>query len=575
MKEIRGIPASPGIAKAPAFVFVEEEQAIPSYPIERCDVSAEWERFLAAVRRAEEEITILRDRAASEMGKEHSLIFDSHLLMLNDPDYHEQISGRLSTSLRNIEHIIMQLESEIVEQLKTSDDQYLRERSIDIRDISKRVLSHLLKRKRRGVADIDTEVILVAHDLLPSDAIQMDKRRIKGIAMDVGGKTSHSAILARAFGIPAVLGLSDATKNVADGEIVMVDGTNGVLVLDPDDASIRRYEGTLASRQEREAALLAEAGLPPVTLDGHAVTLKANIEIPEEAETALRYGAEGIGLYRSEFLFLGIGGKSSEEAQYKAYRRVAEAMGGRPVTIRSFDLGGDKMLDEQSSINEKNPLLGWRAVRYCLSRRSLFLAQLRAILRASAHGKVRIMFPMISGVEELDLAREVLSEAMAELRSKGQAFDESVEVGCMIEIPSAAMTADILARRCDFFSIGTNDLIQYAIAVDRGNEKTAYLYQPFHPGVLRLIDMTIKAAHEAGIKVAMCGELAGDPMAAPILLGMGLDEFSMSAVSIPEVKRRIRGLRLDAARELAREALALPSYKDIEALIRERVGERA
>jgi phosphotransferase system enzyme I (PtsI) len=575
MTELRGISASPGVAIGKAFLYLDDVMLeIPRYGIAGNDVDTEWDRFQGAVETAKTEVAELRDRADREMGREHAQIFEAHLLMLDDINWFEQVRERLERDLRNIEWIVHDYTRELSQKLSASSDTYLRERVLDIHDISRRLVNNLLSVNRRSLADLDEDVILITHNLLPSDTLLMDKQRVKGIAMDVGGRTSHTAILARAFEIPAVLGLSEATKEIADGSTIIVDGLNGLVIVDPDESTIKRYVSILKNHQQRNMDLLADRDLPAVTTDGHSFILKANIELPEEAAMVAKYGAEGIGLYRSEFLFLGPGRLSDEEEQYAAYRSVVEAMGDRPVTIRTLDVGGDKLIPDLQSVEEKNPLLGWRAIRFCLARPELFKTQLRALLRASAHGNLRIMFPMISGLEELEATLSVFEDAKEECRKRHQPIDETLVPGIMIEIPSAAMIADILSRRASFFSIGTNDLVQYSLATDRGNEQVAYLAQPFHPGVLRFIKMPIDAAHERGIPAAMCGELAGDPQATAILIGLGLDEFSMSASSIPRVKRIIRSVSRSECRDLAEKALAQSSYRPIEDMVMAWMGER-
>ena len=575
MKELSGISASSGIAVGTAFLYLDDIfSQIPRYSIQEGAVGEEWNRFQEAIRCAEEEVRDLRDRASREMGDEHAKIFEAHLLMLGDEELHDQIHGRLGEGLQNIEWIIWEISRELTQKLSSAADPYLRERAVDIFDVSRRLLNQLLSINKISLSDLDKDVILVTHNLLPSDALTMNKAHVKGIVMDMGGKTSHTAILARAFEIPAVLGTSTATMEINEGDTVIVDGTGGRIVVNPTQETLDRY-GLITARLRKAADGLAGLrDLPAETPDGRRVMLKANIEIAEEAEHALQYGAEGIGLYRSEFLFLTPGQSADEERQYQAYRRVVVGMAGKPVTIRTLDVGGDKLIPDLQSKEEKNPLLGWRAIRFCLSHRELFKTQLRALLRCSVEGDVRIMFPMISGLEELEDALAVLEEAKAECRAKGQAYAENLQVGSMIEVPSAAMTADILAKRSDFFSLGTNDLVQYSIAVDRGNERTAYLAQPFHPAVLRFIRTTIDAAHAAGINAAMCGELAGDPGATAVLLGLGLDEFSMSASSIPSVKRIVRGSTAADCRALAEGALACSSYRDVDALVKAWMSER-
>ncbi|GAB1481908.1 phosphoenolpyruvate--protein phosphotransferase [Treponema sp.] len=575
MKEIKGISAAPGVAIAPAFLYFDDEALeIPRYLVEELAIQKELLRFADARETAIAEVTELRDRAAREMGDEHAKIFEAHLLMLSDEELHEQIKERLESLQHNIEWVVWDLARELTQKLSGAADPYLRERAIDIHDVARRILNNLLYINKISLAELTEDVILVTRNLLPSDTLTMNKTHVKGIVMDVGGATSHTAILARAFQIPAVLGLSDASRTITEGSTVIVDGMAGRVIVDPDEATVERY-AKLASRLKKNAhALLAEKDMPAETTDGYLVTLKANIELPDEAGPALLYGAEGIGLYRSEFLFLTPGKTADEEEQYDSYHRVMLAMKGRPVTIRTLDVGGDKIIPDLQSTEEKNPLLGWRAIRFCLARRELFKTQLRALLRASVAGDLRIMFPMISGLEELEDTLAVLEEAKAECRAKGQSYSESLKVGIMIEVPSAAMTSDILAEKSDFFSIGTNDLVQYSIAADRGNERVAYLAQPFHPAVLRFIKLSIDAAHERGISAAMCGELAGDPNASAILLGLGLDEFSMSAPSIPLVKRVIRGSSATECRELAKKAFTLKSYREVEALVRSWMDER-
>jgi phosphotransferase system enzyme I (PtsI) len=567
MKTFTGIPASSGIAIGRAFLYLGDEfPEIPRYSIRKNQVEGEWDRFLKANGEAAEETRALYERASREMSREQADIFQAHLLMLEDTDFQDQIKDRLRTSLQNIEWVIWDISRELVQKLMSLPDPVFRERAVDISDVSRRIVNRLLSITRFSLADLKEDVILVLHDLLPSDVLTMNKARVKALVMDMGSRTSHTAILARAFNIPAVLGLSVISREIKDGDRLVVDGGTGHVIVNPDRAVLLQHEGLISHFLKSRDELLATRDLPAETTDGYRVALKANIEIPEEAEQVLRYGAEGIGLYRSEFLFLTPGQSDTEEAQYQAYRHVLKAMGNLPVTIRTMDLGGDKALPNLQHTDEKNPLLGWRAIRFSLANSGFFKTQLRAILRASVEGNVRIMFPMISGIEELERALALLEEARAECRRQGYDFAKDIQVGTMIEVPSAAMTADILAGRSDFFSIGTNDLIQYSLAVDRGNEKVGYLAQPFHPAVLRFLRMTIDAAHKRGIKAAMCGELAGDPSAAALLLGLGLDEFSMAAASIPLVKRIIRSTDREDFRDLAERALASSSWQHVASL---------
>jgi phosphotransferase system enzyme I (PtsI) len=555
MKEYRGIPASPGVATAPAFIFREEELSVPSYVVAPENLDAEWARFLEAVEKAKGEVSEVRDRALHEGGEDQAAIFDAHLLMLSDPDFFEGLETRLRSTHRNIERVLVELERELVDKLALIEDPLLQARSADVHDVARRILSHLLFRKRLDLGDIKADFVLVAHDLLPSDMIALKHSKVLAIATEAGGRTSHVAILARAFEIPAVLGLGEVLKEVAVGDPLIVDGATGRLLANPDAESL----AAAAASQRSERALVHELSklidLPSVTLDGQRLLLKANIEVPEEGEAAREHGADGIGLFRSEFLFFQPGHVPGEEEQFRAYSRVVASMAGKPVTIRTLDIGGDKVLPELGAADEKNPLLGWRAIRFCLAKEDIFLAQLRAILRAAGQAgpksDVRIMFPMIAAPEELDRALDLVGQARDECRRRGQVVPDRIKTGIMIEIPAAAMASDILARKSDFFSIGTNDLIQYTMAVDRGNERVAYLYEPFHPAVLRLIKMTIENGRAAGIPVGMCGEMASDPATAFLLLGLGLEEFSMTSASLLAVKRLIRSVRAEDARKAA------------------------
>ncbi|MDR0624029.1 MAG: phosphoenolpyruvate--protein phosphotransferase [Treponema sp.] len=568
MKKFTGIPASSGIAIGKAFLYLEEDfPEIPRYAIKKNQVDSEWGRLLRVIGEASEEIKALHGRAVREMSKEQADIFEAHLLMLEDVEFQNQIKERLEADLQNIEWIVWDISHKLTLKLMSSPDPVFRERAVDISDVSRRILDKLLSITRFSLADLNHDVILVVHDLLPSNVLNMNKARVKGLVMDMGSRTSHTAILARAFNIPAVLGLSNITGEIKDGDRLVVNGGTGEVIVKPDRPALVQNESAISEFHKMKAELLALGDMPAETQDGRRVILKANIEIPEEADQVVRHGAEGIGLYRSEFLFLTPGTAAEEDAQYRAYSYVLKTLGNLPVTIRTMDVGGDKLLPDLQATDEKNPLLGWRAIRFSLANPELFKTQLRAILRASVDGNVRIMFPMIAGIEELEEALALLEEARMECRRQGCSLAEQIEVGTMIEVPSAAMTADILAERSDFFSIGTNDLVQYTLAADRGNERVSYLGQPNHPAVLRLLKMTIDAAHRRGIQAAMCGELAGDPSVTPLLLGLGLDEFSMTASSIPLVKRIIRGVSMEHCRALAEQALGCTSCHQVNSLM--------
>lgn len=574
MKTLHGISASPGIAIGKVFYYLDESIRVPKYDISENELRNENRRLDQAVERAKQELEALKDQSSKEIKGEQGAFLDSHLLMLEDPEFRSQIEENLQSRLKNVEWVIYEVIQDNIGKLDKAADAYLRERALDIHDVAKRVLNHLLFRERISLADLNEEVILVTHNLLPSDALAMNKSAVRGIAMDEGGKTSHTAILARSFEIPSVLGLANVTGFVRTGDQIIIDGNQGVVIVEPDEETLSRYRVNYRAWHKREEELQTLNDLPAETKDGKLIQLMANIEVPEETGSVLAHGADGIGLYRSEFLYLQPGGVSSEEQQYEAYSKVLRDMGDRSVTIRTLDLGGDKVSPGMNEIDERNPILGWRAIRYCLSNTRVFLQQLRALLRASVHGNLQIMFPMISGVEELDSAMELFEEAKDSLRKDGLEYDEKIQVGIMIETPSAALTSDILAKRASFFSIGTNDLIQYTIAVDRGNEKIAYLYEPFHPGVLRLLKIVIDHAHEAGIPVGMCGEMAGDPIATVILLGLGLDIYSMSAFTIPEVKRIVRTVTMWEAEELLGTISEMKSYIEIDEFVGEWMNER-
>ncbi|MDR1443982.1 MAG: phosphoenolpyruvate--protein phosphotransferase [Treponema sp.] len=570
MEKITGIPASLGFISGKALLYFEN--IFPEIP--RTDVLPEHapdevRRLDNAIRDAGAELAVIHERAVQEASKEQADIFSAHLLMLNDPIFRDQLLERFRESFVSIEWVVWDVAREMMQKMMSSPDPLFRERAADINDVSKRLLQHLLSIKRSSLAEVEEDVIVVAHDLLPSEILTMNRRRVKGIVMDAGSRTSHTAILARAFNIPAVVGLAHGTKIIKDGDTLIVNGRTGEVLVNPGKQDLANFKktATVYHKQMEEFQSLRE--LPAETLDGGRVMMNANIEIPEEAERVLQYGAEGIGLYRSEFLFLTPGRSAEEEQQYRSYTKVLTAMGVRPVTIRTVDIGGDKILPDFQSGDEKNPLLGWRAIRFSLALPELFKTQLRAILRASVSGNAKIMFPLVSGIEEIEQALVLLEEARSECRSAGQPFAEHIEVGIMIEVPSAAVTADILAERADFFSVGTNDLVQYSLAVDRGNERISYLAQPTHPAVLRLLKHTIDSAHRRGIKAAMCGEMAGNPKCTALLLGLGLDEFSMAAQSIPPVKRIVRSVKMVDCRNLADAVLRGISWEQNGSLVDE------
>ncbi|MCL1818309.1 MAG: phosphoenolpyruvate--protein phosphotransferase [Spirochaetaceae bacterium] len=563
MVEIRGISASPGIIWGKAFVYIIDDIHIPNYDIGPTWITNELKRLEDAKTKAAEELKSLEEDSHLQGFSQSSEILNSHLMMILDPEFQAEIETNIRKELKNVEWITYQAYRSQVRKLAAMQDPVFRERAIDIRDVGRRVLGHLLHRHKSSLADIQEEVILVGRDLLPSEAIAFRSSHIRGIAMEEGGQTSHTAILARNFEIPAVLGLKDLTQRVQSGDKILVDGNGGVVIVNPDAKTRKAYSKSRRLWERRGEDLHRFVKLPAKTLDGKVVSIQGNIEVPGDVEAVKLYGAEGIGLYRSEFLFIQPGRLPSEDDQTEAYADVLKAMRGKNVTIRTLDLGGDKMFPDLPDTTEKNPLLGWRGIRFCLSEQQVFKTQLRALYRASVHGKLKIMFPFITSVDEYRAALALCGEVRDELRSEKIAFDEEVSLGCMIEVPAAAAAADILALEADFFSIGTNDLIQYTLGVDRGNQKVAYLYDGFHPAVLRLIRTTIDNAHREGRKVCMCGEMAGDPLAALLLLGLGLDEFSMNGQSIPEIKKIIRSASYAEAREFTAEVMRLTTGGEI------------
>jgi len=575
MKIYKGISASAGIVIGTVLLYLDDNLKVPKYSIEPEEIESEMARFHLALGKVVEDLKVIKSQSNDLRLEEKSRFLDSHMLMLTDTEFINQIKINLGNYKRNIEWVLLMTVKHLIRTLKKAESPYLVERTVDIYDVTQRIHRHLLFNEKMSLSAIESEVIVVTHNLMPSDTASMNRIMVKGIVMNAGGKTSHTAILARSFGIPSVLGLTNITDEARSGDIIIVDGNTGTVILDPDKDTLSEYKIKAQKWLLHEEQLNKLDDLSSVTIDGQRVILRANIELPEEVEQVLSHDADGIGLFRSEFLFLTPSGFSSEEDQYKAYTYVVKKMknnGG--VTIRTLDVGGDKIIPDFETTDDKNPLLGWRAIRFCLDRKDIFKVQMRALLRASIHGDLRIMFPMISGVEELEDAIAFLEETKQEIRDEGIPFDEKIRIGIMIEVPSAALTSDILAKKVDFFSIGTNDLVQYTIAVDRGNENIAYLYKYFHPAVLRLIKMVIDNAHRAGIPVAMCGEMAGDPLASVVLLGMGLDSFSMSSGVITAVKEVIRSVRLNEAEELVEKIMQMSSTQLIENYVSEWMNER-
>ena len=563
MKTLNGIAASPGIVIGKAYVLDSEEVVIPQHSIKESAIPREITRFQDALTQTRAEIQKIRDKISKEISKEHGDIFNAHLMVLEDRAIIEEVMERIKKEKLNAEYIFSQVLKKYVQSFLKIDDEYLRERVSDINDVGRRVVRHLLGDQRSTLSEIKEKVIVIAYDLAPSDTAVMHRKNVIGFATDIGGRTSHTAIMAKSLEIPAVVGLENATRQIRMGDTIVVDGIQGVVVLDPTASELTKFKQEQARYVEFNRSLKRFRDLPCVTKDGRHIELAANIELPEETPAVLSHGADGIGLYRTEFLYMNRDDLPSEDEQYLAYKKVVTAMNGKPVVIRTFDLGGDKFLSHLEMPHEMNPFLGWRAIRFCLASPHIFKTQLRAILRASAHGKLRMMYPMISGVSEVREANKMLEEVRAELRAKKTPFDEKMEVGAMIEIPSAALTCDILAGEVDFFSIGTNDLIQYALAVDRINERIAYLYEPAHPAVLRLLKTIIDAGHSKNIWVGICGEMSGDPIFTPVLLGLGMDEISTSPVMVPEIKKIVRSVSYEEAQELAKYVLTLRTGVEI------------
>ena len=562
-RRFHGVGVSPGIARGTVFVLRPEDEEPPSRQIEEWEVPGEIVRFEAALVKTREQILEMQTRIAGAIGAKDASIFDAHLLVVEDRTLIDEVLRTLSRDLWNIEHVFQQVANRYSKTLSEIDDPYLRERALDINDVCRRVVRNLMGHEAKTPAQIDVPHILVAHNLTPSDTAQLNRHLVLGFATDVGSRTSHTAIMARSLNIPAVVALHNISESLLTGDHVLLDGYSGMVIVNPTDQTLWEYGELEVKKTAVEDKLEALRETASTTLDGRHITLSANIEMPGDVDLVKQSGAEGIGLYRTEFFYLNKEELPNEEEQYENYCIVAREMGQQSVIIRTLDLGGDKFMSALQLPSELNPFLGWRAIRFCLERVDVFKTQLRAILRASALGNIRMMFPMISGVDELRRANAVLEECRQELRDQGIAFNEHMEVGAMIEVPSAALVADLLAKEVDFFSIGTNDLIQYTIAVDRINERIAHLYEPTHPAIIRLIKIIVNAAHAHNLWVGVCGEMAGEIALTPLLVGLGVDELSTGAALVPRVKRAVQSLDIGVCLQLVDEVKNMESAEAI------------
>ena len=559
---IQGISGSRGVAVGNVYRYIQEEIVIPDYTVAEDKVEEEIGMFAAAMAATLKQLDTIRQKALDEMGPEEAAIFEAHMQIAQDPSLSDGIKSLVESSHTNVVAATAQTIETFANIFLGMEDPYMRERGADIKDIGDRLMRNMLGMNPRGLSHISGEVILVAQDLAPSDTASLDKNVVKGIVTAAGGPTSHAAIMARTLEIPAVMGVGDI-ESFVDGDKAVVFGTDGIVEMNPSDADWAEYINQAAAFQEELKRLRESANLEATTTDGHHVELFGNIGKAKDAKNALTMGAQGIGLYRTEFLYMENDELPAEDVQFEEYKKVAQDMKGKPVIIRTMDIGGDKELKCLDLPSEMNPFLGYRAIRISLNRPDIFKVQLRALLRASAFGDIHIMYPMIASVEEVKQANVMLDECKEELTAEGKEFNKGIKVGIMIEVPAAAVISPILAKYVDFFSIGTNDLCQYTLAVDRMNEAIGSLYQPLHPGVLRLIKHVIDASHEQGKFTGMCGELAGDPVATMILLGLGLDEFSMTASSIPIIKNILRSVSKAECEEVANKALTMDTAEEI------------
>ncbi len=571
---LRGIAASPGIVIGKVYILEKEDFPILKYKIKKEQVEKEIERFKEAVEESKKQLEEIKERVKKKIGIRESYIFQAHLSILEDPLLIDNTIERIKKERLNAETSLRNTFKAFPKKFASAQAGFIQERFRDVEDIGERILRNLLNKPTFTLSHLEESIIIVAYDLAPSDTASMQKGKILGFATDIGGRTSHTAIMARSLEIPAVVGMGDITQKVKPGSIIILDGNTGRVIINPTPSQIEKYQKEEEKFFSYKKKLEALKTLPAQTLDGREIELGVNIAGSEEIDMALKDGAEGVGLFRTEYLYMNRTTLPSEEEQLKAYKIVARKTAPNTVIIRTLDLGGDKFISHFPVPQQINPFMGWRAIRLCLERVDIFKVQLRAILRASQFGKVKIMYPMISGIEEIQKADQILFEVKEELKKDGLSFAEDIEVGAMIEIPSAAIIADLMAKEVDFFSLGTNDLIQYSLAVDRVNEKVAYLYQPLHPTILRLIDNVVKCAHRENIWVGACGEMASDPLFVLILLGLGVDEFSVSPTSLLEIKKVIRGIRWEETEEIASKLLKLSTSYEARRFAQRRLSKK-
>ncbi|MGM0972597.1 MAG: phosphoenolpyruvate--protein phosphotransferase [Bacillota bacterium] len=567
MSFLNGIAASSGIAIAKAYRLVEPDLSFDKKTVENAE--QEVERFQAALAESKGELEVIRDNAHKDLGADKAAIFDAHLLVLSDPELISPIEDKIKTDKVNAESALKETADMFITMFEQMDNEYMKERAADIRDVTKRILSHLLGVQIANPSMIAEEVIIIAEDLTPSDTAQLNRQFVKGFTTDIGGRTSHSAIMARSMEIPAVVGTKESTKQIKNGDLVIVDGLKGLVHINPTPEAIAEYEEEHRKFEEQKAEWAKLVNEKSVTADGHHVELAANIGTPKDLKGVVENGGEGVGLYRTEFLYMGRDQLPTEDEQFESYKAVLEGMSGKPVVVRTLDIGGDKELPYLNLPKEMNPFLGFRAIRLCLEEQDMFRTQLRALLRASTYGNLKIMFPMIATLEEFRQGKAILEEEKQKLVSEGAEVADNIEIGIMVEIPSTAVMADQFAKEVDFFSVGTNDLIQYTMAADRMNERVSYLYQPYNPAILRLVKMVIDAAHKEGKWAGMCGEMAGDETAIPLLLGLGLDEFSMSATSILKARSQISRLNKKDMEALAEKALHMNTAEEVVQAVKE------